>query len=178
MNLANKITIIRIFFIPIFIALLVYNFRITAFVLFCLMGITDAVDGFIARVRQERTELGSFLDPMADKLLLTTSFITLSVINELPVWLTIIVVSRDLILVAGALLTHIITGSLVISPSLLGKATTFFQIVTISVVLLVQLLEATPFILHILFLTTAFFTIASGIHYIYLGSQLVNGEEP
>jgi cardiolipin synthase (CMP-forming) len=177
MNLANRITIIRIFFIPFFITLLIYDFRITAFVLFCIMGITDGVDGFIARARKERTELGSFLDPMADKLLLTTSFITLSVINELPVWLTIIVVSRDLILVAGALLTHILTSSLVISPSILGKVTTFFQIVTISVVLLVQLLEASPFILNILFFTTAFFTIVSGIHYIYLGSQLVNGEE-
>lgn len=177
MNLANKITIIRIFFIPFFITLLIYDFRITAFALFCIIGITDGVDGFIARVRQERTELGSFLDPMADKLLLTTSFITLSIIKELPVWLTIIVVSRDMILVIGAILTHIITGSLVISPSLLGKATTFFQIITISVVLLVQLLEASPFILHILFLTTASFTVASGIHYIYLGSQLVNEEE-
>lgn len=176
MNLANKITIIRIFCIPFFITLLIYDFRFTAFALFCLMGITDGVDGFIARTRQERTELGSFLDPMADKLLLTTSFITLSVIDEIPVWLTIIVVSRDLILVIGALLTHILTSRLVISPSIMGKATTFFQIVTISVVLLVQLLGATPFILNILFFTTGFFTIVSGIHYIYLGSTLVNGK--
>ena len=176
MNLANRITIIRIFLIPFFVILLIYHYGAAAFVLFCVMGITDGVDGFIARARGMQTELGTFLDPMADKLLLITSFIALSIINELPVWLTVIVVSRDLIIVLGALLTHILTNNLIISPSILGKCTTFFQILTISLVLLLRLMEKPPFSLGPLFLITAAFTAASGIHYIYKGTKLVNGE--
>jgi cardiolipin synthase len=176
MNLANRITIIRIFLIPFFVILLIYNYRAAAFVLFCLMGITDGVDGFIARTRGLQTELGTFLDPMADKLLLTTSFIALSIINELPEWLTVIVVSRDLIIVIGALLTHILTNNLTISPSIMGKCTTFFQILTISLVLLLRLMEKPPFSLEALFLITAALTAASGIHYIYKGMRIVNGE--
>lgn len=176
MNLANRITIVRIFLIPFFVILLIYDYGFAAFILFCVMGITDAVDGFIARACGQKTELGTFLDPMADKLLLTTAFIALSIINELPVWLTVIVVSRDLIIVLGALLTHILTNNLIISPSIMGKCTTFFQLLTISLVLLLRLMEQPPFSLNALFVTTAIFTAASGIHYIYKGTKLVNGD--
>jgi len=176
MNLANKITIIRIIVIPFFITLLIYGYLILALILFCLMGLTDGVDGFIARIKGQKTELGTFLDPLADKLLLTTSFITLSIVGEIPVWITILVVSRDVLIVIGALVTHILTDNLVVSPSILGKATTFVQILTISLVLLFYVLHKSSPILTILFLTTAFFTVASGIDYIYREVKIINGE--
>lgn len=176
MNLANKITIVRIILIPFFITLLIYGYQIHALILFCLIGITDGVDGFIARIKGQKTELGTFLDPLADKLLLTTSFITLSIIGELPIWLTILVVSRDLLIVIGALLTHILTDNLVVSPSILGKSTTFVQILTISLVLLFYVLKKSSPLLSILFLTTAFLTVASGIDYIYREVKIINGD--
>lgn len=174
MNLANRITVIRILLIPFFMGFLIYDFRILALIFFCLLGITDAVDGFIARIKGQKTELGTFLDPLADKLLLTASFIALSIIGKVPVWLTILVVTRDLLIVIGALIIHILTGSLVIFPSFLGKMTTLAQILTISFVLLFHFLGRSHPFLIIMFLLTAFFTIVSGVHYFYREVKMVN----
>src|SRR5580765_2214592 len=106
---ANQLTILRMVFIPIFVILLVYDYLGWAFAIYILAGVTDGLDGLMARWLKQKTSLGAYLDPIADKLLLTTSFVTLSIKgmglpNSIPLWLTIIVISRDVILVASVLI--------------------------------------------------------------------------
>src|SRR5262249_32596998 len=101
MNIPNSLTILRILLIPVYIGLLVYAEYDYALLVLLLAGMTDALDGTIARVANQRTRLGAFLDPLADKLLLTSGFLTLSSIHLIPTWVTILVVSRDLMLLLG-----------------------------------------------------------------------------
>ncbi len=148
--------------------------RYISLVIFFAAVISDGVDGYIARTRRLQTRLGSFLDPLADKLLLSASFITMAATHEiptairLPIWIAILVVSRDIILTMGSLLVHVLTGNLKITPSFLGKLTTVFQMFTIICILL-QL----PFS-FLIWDIAAFFTIASGFDYIYKGSKLLS----
>lgn len=183
MNLANKISIVRILLIPFFIWAIVYYspqrdfLRFVALGVFGLAVLSDAVDGYLARILKQRTMLGTFLDPIADKLLLITAFICLSVLNnlpdflKLPPWVPIIVVSRDVIIVIGAIVIFLTTGGIEISPSPLGKITTFFQMATIISVLLRY-----PHSNYIWNLAIAF-TVLSGIDYIIRGTRLLNGNQ-
>ena len=180
MNLANKLSIFRILIIPFFVAFMVYYtpekdfLRFWALGAFSLAVLSDAADGFVARIRKEKTVIGSIIDPLADKLLLTTSFVTLSVMNKfpleyrIPLWLPIAVISRDVILVIGAVIIHMLAGNLQITPNKLGKTTTFFQMSTIIWALLKM-----PYIKTISYITV-FFTIISGLTYIAKGSRLLN----
>ncbi|MBI2459948.1 MAG: CDP-alcohol phosphatidyltransferase family protein, partial [Candidatus Rokubacteria bacterium] len=129
MGLANWLTIVRIVLIPVFVILLVEDRVGIALAVFCLAGLTDALDGYIARTRGKATRLGAFLDPVADKLLLSASFITLTYKfpHLLPFWLTAVVISRDLLLMLGAALVHMSGGQIQPAPTLLGKATTALQ---------------------------------------------------
>ena len=169
-NLPNLITIIRILSIPFFIILLVYNHNVYAFGLFILLGISDALDGFIARTWGFKTKLGAYLDPTADKLLLVSSFVTLAILNMIPMWLMIIIVARDIIIgFTGLILLNFIDiHSYQVRPSVLGKVTTVLQVLTIEVVLMGL---KGPLFSTILW-ATAFATIASGLHYIYRESRV------
>ncbi len=180
MNLANKISIFRILLIPFFIACVLYYspekdfLRFWALGIFSLAVLTDAIDGFIARNHKQKTELGTILDPIADKLLLISAFISLSFIKNLPTglripaWVLLIVISRDIIIILGAAVLHLVTGKLKVSPSWLGKVTTFLQMITI-IALLAVLKQAVLF-----WNLTAIFTVLSGIDYIWRGSKLFN----
>ncbi len=180
MNLANKISIVRILLIPFFIwAIVYYNpqrdyLRFMALGIFGLAVLSDAIDGYLARVLKQRTPLGTFLDPIADKLLLITAFISLSVANnlpptlKLPPWVPIIVVSRDVIIVLGAVVIFLMSGSVEISPSPLGKVTTFFQMATIISVLLQNSYS------NYIWNSAIAFTVLSGIDYIIRGARLLN----
>lgn len=180
MNIANWISVFRIILIPFFVSTIVYYspqkdyLRYISLLIFSAAVISDGVDGYIARTRKMQTRLGSFLDPMADKLLLSASFITMAVTQEipsairLPLWIAILVVSRDIILSLGSLLIHVMTGNLKIAPSFLGKLTTVFQMFTIIFILL-----QVPFS-FLIWDIAAFFTIASGFDYIYKGSKLLS----
>ena len=106
MNLPNYITLARIILIPFFIDLMIYGYYRSALCVFMIACVTDALDGMIARITQSKTELGAFLDPMADKLLILSSFVTLVLLRMLPIWLVVIVVSRDVILVVGSAVIH------------------------------------------------------------------------
>ena len=179
MNLANWISVVRIILVPFFIGAVVYYtpekeyLRFAALLIFLIAVISDGVDGYIARTRKMKTRLGSFLDPMADKLLLSSSFVTLALAHnmpmviQLPFWMPILVISRDIILTLGALLVYVMTGDLKIAPSIMGKMTTFFQMVTI-VSVLMQWPQANT-IKDI----AAFFTVASCFDYILKGSRLL-----
>ena len=159
-------------FIPAFVILVVYNQLGWAFLIFLLAGITDGLDGLIARLLHQKTTLGALLDPIADKLLLTSSFVILSVkdlglSNILPLWLTITVISRDIFLVTSALIIMLSTGHRNFPPSFYGKASTLIQLVTVTFVLFLNYKSYTTQWLLLLYILTGAITIISGIHYIY-----------
>ncbi len=177
MNLPNSITIIRVILIPFFINLMVYGYYREALIVFVAAGITDALDGAIARLTKQQTELGAFLDPMADKLLIVSSFVTLVLLGRLPVWLVIIVVSRDVILAFGALIIYVTMHDLRVKPSFIGKTTTLLQLIVITLSL-VLINYDTDYdgelgLMLILQWATALVTIASGVQYVLRGMKLV-----
>jgi cardiolipin synthase (CMP-forming) len=178
---ANQLTILRMVFIPIFVILLVYDNLGWAFAIYILAGVTDGLDGLMARWLKQKTSLGAYLDPIADKLLLTTSFVALSIKgmglpNLIPLWLTIIVISRDVILVASVLIIVISTGHRSFPPSIYGKATTCLQIITILAVLYFNYRRTTWMGLNWIFLATAAITVISGLDYIYRGKKKLVSE--
>src|SRR5205809_4578570 len=131
MGLANWLTVLRILLIPVFVSLLVYRKPGPALVVFVAAALTDLLDGYVARRHGLSSRLGAFLDPMADKLLLVSSFVTLTWLKALPFWIAAVVISRDLILMVGALVIHMAGGRIYPRPSRAGKAATFFQILTV-----------------------------------------------
>ncbi len=169
MNLPNFLTTLRILLIPVFIIALLYGQYGLALGLFALAGVTDGLDGLIARMRHQQTRLGSYLDPIADKLLLDTSFITLAVLQHLPVWLAVIVLSRDVVIVVGSAVLYMQEHALAASPSWLGKGTTFLQLLLVAVTLLSMNFGEDPFLHQLLIWTVAAFTVLSGLHYIARG---------
>ena len=131
MGLANWLTTLRILLIPVFVTLLVYRQAGWAVLIFCAASLTDLLDGYIARTRGRQTRLGAFLDPVADKLLLTSAFITLTYLKVIPFWISAVVVSRDLMLSVGVLVIHVAGGTVHPTPSWLGKFSTLFQMATV-----------------------------------------------
>lgn len=166
-TLANKITILRIITIPgIVISLLENKINLTVGLLaFCF--VTDLLDGFVARRTGQQSPLGSFLDPMADKLLLTSVFMTLSYLDLVDMWVFVVVFSRDLVIVLGWLVIFILTGSSKIQPRILGKLATGAQMITALAVI-----WHIPFDWQkILVWGTVGITITSGVEYILVGEK-------
>ena len=178
MNLPNYITLFRIFLVPLFFGFLVYynetssHFRLLALAIFLIAVATDALDGLIARSFRKQTELGTFLDPFADKLLLLSGFFGILFSNALvlkpPLWIVIVIVFRDLFIICGLAIIFLTTSQIKVRPNLIGKLTTFFQMLTILTVLLQW--EHTDFI----WLLTAAFTVLSAISYLIHGIKLLN----
>jgi len=140
LTLANQLTILRIALIPAFVLLVVYGHLGGALIVFSVAGLTDALDGLIARRAGQRTSLGAWLDPMADKLLLVTTFVVLTLpaiplTNHLPLWLTVTVISRDVVIVGVVAIVNLAVGPRTFRPSFLGKATTAAFIATSVVVM-------------------------------------------
>lgn len=146
-------------------------------IIFLIAIITDAVDGFIARKYNRITSFGMALDPLADKFLLIASFISLSFAAygpagiKIPPWVLVIVVTRDLFILTGAAVVYFILGYVEFKPSILGKITTFFQMITILGVL------AGFSYSYILWTLAAFFTVVSGVHYFVMAGRIFNGKK-
>ncbi|HEX9879486.1 MAG TPA: CDP-alcohol phosphatidyltransferase family protein [Candidatus Binatia bacterium] len=182
LNLPNFLTLIRIATIPLFLLLLFSRHYTWALAVFAFGGLTDALDGPVARWTKQRTRLGAYLDPMADKLLIISSLVVLTYIGATPGWLTILVLSRDLIITLGyGALYFWIQQKMEILPSFMGKANTFLLLLTITVIL-VNLhdrnlipdiaLPMGPLRFHVLdglFFLTSVTTIISGLQYVYRG---------
>ena len=174
MNLANKITILRILLVPFFIALVLYSKWELALLVFFVASITDAIDGYIARATKQRTELGKILDPIADKLLILSAFICVGVVKDMPLsikpplYVPIIIISRDAIIILGALLIYHIRGKLEVRSTLISKITTFFQMITVISILLK--LGISPLLWNL----AVGFTICSGVDYVIKGTRLLN----
>lgn len=173
MGLANWLTVLRILLIPVFVTLLVYRRPGWALAVFVLAAVTDLLDGYVARRRGKASRLGAFLDPMADKLLLTASFVTLTYLRALPFWITVVVLSRDLLLVMGALLVHILGVRLTPRPTRAGKAATFFQILTVLTGLGARYFKL-ALALQVVMWLAAVFTVVSGLQYIVQGMRFLN----
>lgn len=176
-TLANQLTFLRLIAVPCFI-LAVLNARFAiAFWLFVGAGVTDLLDGVVARVFKQMSPLGAYLDPAADKLLLAAGFVLLTeypqlfqqipMVNRIPIWLTILTISRDVFIVSVALMLYLAYGHTKFQPSLLGKCCTAAELVTIGAVLLFNALgRGHPFIAIAVGSTLAL-TLASGFHYIF-----------
>jgi len=176
MNIPNFLSLLRIILVPLVVIFLIQGSYGKALFTFTLAGLTDALDGTLARLLNCQTVLGSYLDPIADKLLLTASFVTLSILGIIPSWLTVIVISRDFIILLGIAILSMISVPYVIKPAFVGKITTALQISTIFLALLFQAVshDVSYDWIIILCWLTGLFTIASGLTYITRGIKLIN----
>lgn len=167
MTLPNLITGLRIILTPILAIYLIREDFLGALIVFVIAGLSDGADGLIARAFHQKSRLGACLDPLADKLLLLTAFITLSVRHFIPSWLTVVVISRDVLILLGVLILFLSRMEVTIHPSILSKTTTCLQLGTVFVVLS---RDYFPLLSHLkthVFWLTGFFTIASGLHYMH-----------
>jgi len=175
-NWANRITILRIILVPGFITAVMYHRLGLAFLIFLAATLTDALDGYIARSRKQKTRLGAVMDPIADKLLIGSAFICFSLVTglpeylKMPVYVPIIVISRDVIILLGALVIYLVTGAIDVKPTIIGKVTTFLQMLTIISVLL-----RFPYSSWV-WNGTVIITVISGLDYIRIGSGQINGK--
>ncbi len=169
MTLANKITVLRIISIPIIVVLLLTNHRHTAIGFLIFSFLTDALDGWIARRRGEQTKLGAFLDPMADKLLLSSLFLTLTFMRGVPIWIFVVVFSRDLLIVLGWSVIYILTRSFKITPRPLGKLTTSVQMLAAFLVIV----KANTYAQFISLWAVVIITAISTIDYVIVGEKLL-----
>jgi len=171
---ANQLTILRIVFVPVFIILLVYHELGWALATFVLAGLTDVLDGVIARRFGQKTSIGAVLDPIADKLLMASSILILSLPqmefhNTIPRWLMILIIFRDVFIMLVSLIVVLMVGWRVFAPSPYGKVTTFMQVLTVLAVLFTNWLGQNVPELNVLFYMTGLMTAFSGIHYLVRG---------
>lgn len=177
MNLPNSLTLVRVLLIPFFVIFIINKNFQWAFFTFAVAGITDGMDGLLARITHQRTELGAYLDPIADKLLLSSAFIALAIVEFLPSWLVVTVITRDVIILVGFLVMWLTNFHPEIKPSLLSKLTTGFQIATILLALTISYSQTFQQLSVVAIYATTFLTIVSGIHYIYTGTRILNGNK-
>jgi len=173
MGLANWLTVLRILLVPVFVTLLVYRKPGLAALVFAMAAITDGLDGWVARRQGMQSRLGAFLDPLADKILLTASFVTLTWLKVLPFWITAVVLSRDAFLALGTLLIHMVGARIYPRPTWAGKATTFFQIVTVFVGVFGHYGGMRRFPVVLLWIA-ATFTLVSGLQYLVQGMRFLS----
>jgi cardiolipin synthase (CMP-forming) len=193
MTTANKITVIRILMIPVFVTLAIYYgesiqegnpqdwMRFTVIAVFLLAAISDGLDGYVARRYNQRSSLGVILDPIADKGLLLSGIITLSISNwsqvdphygKFPAWFPVLVISRDVVIVIGSLLLHVLNGKVRVRPSWTGKVATVLQMAAIAWVMLQMRIPPLIYIVY----AAGFFTLVSGIIYFRNGLRQLSAE--
>ena len=182
LNAANQLTLLRMGMAPLLVVLVLQRRMGWALGVFVVAAATDALDGLIARLGGQQTTLGAMLDPVADKVLLTSAFIALTWVGSLPVripaWLTVVVLSRDAIIVVSVAIVNFTIGRRVFYPSLLGKLTTAAQITTCGVALLANAFGAGAGALRALAVATLVLTVTSALHYVYVASTRGPGQAP
>jgi len=172
-NIPNILTVARILMTPLLIILLIKGLTGTALVIFILAAVSDGLDGFIARYFNQRTVMGAYLDPIADKFLLSTAFITLAILTPIPAWLTVIVISRDFLILAGIAIITINDIKVKIKPSIISKMTTAAQLGTVFIVLMGLQFQPARIVEQTAVWVTAVLTIFSGLHYILAGISIL-----
>ena len=179
LTLANQLTLLRMLLIPAFVILVVYGHLGWALTVFVTAGITDALDGLIARRAGQKTSLGAWLDPAADKLLLVTTFVVLTLpnlglANPLPIWLTVLIISRDVVIVLTVAVVNLAVGPRTFRPSMFGKIATATYIVTAVVAMLFNYLGYASIVVTAFVYASLTITIVSSLHYIWHASRIVN----
>lgn len=181
LNLPNFLTLFRILTIPFFLVALAYHLYWEALLIFGLGALTDFLDGLAARCMHQETRLGAFLDPVADKLLVFSSYVVLGVIKALPRWLVVVVVMRDVLILVGFVTIYYHTEEkFEARPTLIGKCSTMLQLVTLAVAL-TALYDPASIVagaLDALIAATAVTTILSGIQYLYRGLVWLQNRAP
>jgi len=172
-NIPNLLTVLRILVTPLFVICLIRDLHGYALLVFVFAGVSDGLDGLIARMFNQRSELGAVLDPIADKLLLTAAYISLGILKDIPGWLAVVVISRDVLILTGIAVLTFADISFDIRPSLISKWTTVFQILTIAVTLLEMEFAGAETVTLALGWVTAGMTVISGLHYTYLGLNIL-----
>jgi cardiolipin synthase len=173
-NIPNSLTLVRLLLTPLFVILLIRNQLKPALAVFFLAGISDGLDGLIARWFDQRTVLGAYLDPVADKVLLMSSYICLAVLGILPAWLAVVVLSRDILIVIGIAILTLTEKKYRVRPSWISKCTTALQLLTVAVALMATgFSHPQPFLLAFLFWTTAVLTTISGLHDVVIGMNIL-----
>ncbi len=180
MTYANQLTILRMAFVPVFLILVAYGYPRACLAVFVAAGLTDLLDGFIARTFSQNSTLGELLDPIADKLLLVSSFIALTVQKEvfdlrIPLWLTITAISRDVLLLSGGLAIRLTLGKHRFPPSMIGKVTTVLQLLTVFTVLLSSLVTGLQGFFDLVVIAALAGTITSGLQYAARGIRIISG---
>jgi len=177
MTIPNLITAIRIILAPVFIIFLINDDLRSALFLFLLCMASDCADGMIARLLNQKSKLGTYLDPLADKLLLVAAFVVLAARGNLPSWLTVMVISRDIMILLGVVVLFLNGFNLSIKPSIISKINTCLQFCTVVAVLSGGYLPLPAVVYSYLYYATAAFTIGSGLDYMRYGFQMM-GEGP
>jgi cardiolipin synthase (CMP-forming) len=181
----NLLTVFRMVLIPVFVSLLFYQRFVLALGVFVVAGVTDGLDGLLARRFNQKSQLGTILDPIADKLMLVTAFVVLSMRSvfpqpvpshlPIPFWVTVAVISRDVFILVGAAAINVVTGFRGFRPSMLGKINTVIQITAIGIIMFAASVPyGTGYYLPTLYATVFGFAILSGAHYVFFVSKLVN----
>jgi cardiolipin synthase len=173
-NLPNIITLMRIVLIPFFITFLLYRNYEYALYIFIFAGLSDALDGYLARKLRSFTEIGKLLDPIADKFLITASFLVFTYLGLIPIWFTVTVLSRDLFIIIGWILMFLIWDTRSVQPSGTGKAAIALQMLLVGYTLLGKTLSVELPLHEVLMWITVILTITSGSQYIYRGLTYSN----
>jgi len=174
MTVPNLLTSIRIILTPIFFIYLINDQLMSALVVFGIAGFTDGLDGLIARIYHQKSKIGAILDPLADKLLVITAFVILPIKRHtIPAWLSVIVISRDILILLGVLILFLNSIKFEVKPSIISKITTCLQFITVSFALLSEKIIFFVNISPYLYMLTAVFTISSGLHYMARWFQLM-----
>ena len=177
LTVPNFITLIRMAIIPFFVlAVIEHEFRLAVWT-FVVAGLTDTLDGFLARYLHARSLIGAYLDPIADKLLLTAAYVVLTIPHgqqvAIPLWLAILTLFRDFLILVVALLLYAVEGISRFPPSILGKATTSMHVATVTVVLIANLVPIPRWAPGVCFYVSFALVIVSGFNYIYRASRLI-----
>ncbi|MEO6588215.1 MAG: CDP-alcohol phosphatidyltransferase family protein [Pyrinomonadaceae bacterium] len=184
LTIPNLLTFSRMALIPVFASLLFYGYSSWALVVFFIAGVSDGIDGFVARRFNQESELGTIIDPIADKLLMTVAFVILTLPNVLqptrhlpvPFWVTAAVIGRDILIITVAWVINVMTGFRGFKPSWLGKLSTLVQVAAVTLILVAAVFGYSFYLptVYTVVVALAFF---SGVHYIFHISRLMKEEE-
>ena len=167
---ANQLTLLRVALIPLFVILMIYGHLGWALIVFMIAGLTDALDGVIARRTGQKSTLGAWLDPMADKLLAVTTFVVLTMpglglVNRLPVWLTVVIISRDVVIVLTVAIVNLAVGPRTFTPSIFGKIATATYMITVVAVMFFNFLGYHSVVVDLAVYASLAITLISSLHY-------------
>lgn len=179
---ANQITLLRMLLVPAFVSLVVYGYLGWALVVFMLAGLTDLLDGLIARLSGQQSTLGAWLDPMADKLLAVSTFVVLTVpslglANPLPIWLTVMIITRDIVIVATVAIVNLAVGRRTFRPSIYGKVATATYMLTVVVAMFFNYLRQPSIVVDLFVWASTAITLISSLHYISHASRIIESPQ-